>query len=129
MKKKKIADIIIDPETSILVAIKRMDDLERKLFLVMEKEKFVGLVSIGDIQRSLIKSQDFSVPVGKILRENITVAKSHQSEADIKKMMLLHRTEFMPVLDKEDRLVDVLFWDELFEEERQIEKELSLIHI
>jgi len=123
LKKKKIADIIIDPDTTILDAIKRMDDLERKLFLVMKKEKFVGLVSIGDIQRSLIKSQDFSVPVGAILRQDITVAKDQQSEADIKKMMLQHRTEFMPVLDKEDRLVDVLFWDEVFEEERQVEKE------
>ncbi len=123
MKNKKIADIIIDPEETILNAIKRMDDLEKKLFLVMKKEKFVGLVSIGDIQRSLIKSQDFSVPVGNILRKNITVAQDHQSETEIKKMMLQLRTEFMPVLDKEDKLVDVLFWDEVFEEERQGEKE------
>lgn len=119
----KTRNISIDPDSTILMAIRRMDEAGRKLLIVQEEERFIGLLSIGDIQRALIKSQDFSITVGTILRKEITVASDRQEESEIRKMMMHHRTEFMPVLDDQMNLVDVLFWDDVFEEERDVEKE------
>lgn len=123
IKNDQIKKIVISKDLNLLEAIKIMDAADRKLLMVLEEEKFIGLLSLGDIQRALIRKQDFSIPISEILRKEFTVARQQLTEAAIKKMMLQHRTEFMPVLDKEDKLVDVLFWDEVFEEERQGEKE------
>ena len=119
----RIKQISISPSVNLLDAIRFMDEADRKLLIVLNDEKFVGLLSLGDIQRALITNQDFTIPVAQILRKEITVAKQKQSDADVKKMMIQHRAEFMPILDDNGNLVNVLFWDELFEEERQVEKE------
>ncbi len=125
----RIKQISISPSVNLLDAIRFMDEADRKLLIVLNDEKFVGLLSLGDIQRALITNQDFTIPVAQILRKEITVAKQKQSDADIKKMMIQHRTEFMPILDDDGNLVNVLFWDELFEEERQVEKEKKNIPV
>ncbi|MEM9824755.1 MAG: CBS domain-containing protein, partial [Bacteroidota bacterium] len=122
-------NISIEPETTILEAIRKMDETDRKLLIVLEEEKFIGLLSIGDVQRALIKNQDFSIPVGRILRKEITIAYQDQAESEIKKMMLQHRTEFMPVLDEVGTLVNVLFWNDLFDEERPVERVVENIPV
>ena len=111
----QIKDFSICKSAPIGAAIKLMDKVDRKLLIVTDKgENYVNIISIGDIQRSLIKNQNFEVKVGTVLRASSTVASTKMSNEEIKKMMLHHRTEFMPVLDKNE-LVKVIFWEDLFE--------------
>ena len=48
----RIRKITIRPDSTLLHALKLMDELERKLLLVMEENRYIGLLSIGDIQRA-----------------------------------------------------------------------------
>lgn len=56
--KKRLQEISINPDASVLYALKYMDETERKLLLVIEKDNFIGLLSIGDIQRAIIRNID-----------------------------------------------------------------------
>jgi dTDP-glucose pyrophosphorylase len=123
----KIARISIAKNASILAALKQMDELDRKLLLVFDNGKYCGLLSIGDIQRAIIKNIPLETEVDNILRKQHRVARLGDSTETIHKMMMEFRTECMPVLDENDNLVDTLFWEEEFKEtERKPASELKV---
>ena len=99
MFNKKINDLIIDANSSLLEAMKKMDSIDRKLLLVFDKDKFINLVSIGDIQRALIKNCSINSPVKDSLRKNTRIANIKDEVSSIKKMMYDYRNEIMPVID------------------------------
>jgi len=114
--KENIKRILIPPGTLIIESLRLMDNLDIKSLLVMDDKTFVGLLSIGDIQRAIIKNIDLNTEVKNILVENIYVAKESQTFEEIKKLMLRHKTECMPVLNNKNELVDVYFWEDAFKE-------------
>lgn len=125
---KNSHQINISPDASVLFALKQMDQFERKLLLVADHNKFIGLLSIGDIQRAIINNIDLNVPVGSILRKDeYVVARPADSQQEIKALMLEHRTEFMPVVDASGDLKDVLFWEDMFPvRKREVTEQFNL---
>lgn len=111
-------NIVISPQTTLLQALKKMDESNKKLLLVLENNKFVSLVSIGDIQRSILKKLSLDTPVKSVFRDDILVAKDTDNKDDILLNMKKERIEFMPVVDKDSNLVDVLYWEDYFEDKK-----------
>src|SRR5690606_7585425 len=93
----------------------KMDKVSRKLLIVVRDEEVIGLISIGDIQRAIISNQDLSTEINSILRTNYLSANENDSTESIKKTMLSIRAEFMPIIDNEGKLKDVIFWEDLFD--------------
>ena len=103
-----------------------MDESFVRLLLVMEEGKFISLLSIGDIQRAIIANHSLDEPISNILREKVNVATPQDDMEKIKAQMLQNRTEFMPIIDKNHNLVDVIFWKDLFKEKERIVSKLDL---
>lgn len=112
----KIKSISINIDDSILFAFKKMNDVNRKLLLVFNHNQFKGIVSIGDIQRAIIKQVDLNQQIESILRKNYKYATNQQSPEEIKAIMLQYRMECMPVLDTVGELKDVFFWEDIIDE-------------
>ena len=113
----KIKHLLILESASLTDALKQMDKIDKKLLIVVDSEyQFKSIVSVGDIQRNLIKNQNFNAAVKNVLRQHIKTAKKGQELAEIKKQMLKFRMEFMPVLTTTNSLVDVLFWEDFFQD-------------
>ncbi|NQX84818.1 MAG: NTP transferase domain-containing protein [Flavobacteriaceae bacterium] len=94
-----------------------MDKIDKKLLLVVDQNKaYKSVISVGDIQRYLIKTQNLNASIKDVLRVKIRVAQSSREIKEIKAEMLKFRMEFMPILDEDNVLVDVVFWEDLFEE-------------
>jgi dTDP-glucose pyrophosphorylase/CBS domain-containing protein len=110
----KIKERIIEANIPVLEALKKMDVLQVKLLFVFDNNSFKGLLSIGDIQRAIIRNESLDTPIKNIIRKDITVARISEDEQSIKARMLEFRTECMPVLDEEGELADVYFWEEIF---------------
>lgn len=123
----KIKGISITSEASILEALKQMDETYKRLFLVFKDAFFIGLLSIGDIQRAIIKGVSLEMPVTEIMRSNYRYAMATDSRKEIEAEMLALRAECMPVLDKDHNLVDVLLWEDVFgENTRRSDVDLKL---
>ncbi|MFB6320379.1 nucleotidyltransferase family protein [Saccharicrinis sp. FJH54] len=120
MDDKKIKAISIQKDAKILDALKQMDQSTKKLLLVFDGIEFLGLLSIGDIQRAIINNTDLNGSLTGILRKKITLSYSTESFDVIKQRMLEYRTECMPVIDTDGNLSDVYFWEDVF-----IDKEKS----
>ena len=111
----RIKEICISQEASIISALKQMDAVRHKLLIVIKDDKFYSLLSIGDIQRAIIKGVDMNSPISTILREKTKVASVNDDMKVVKATMKERSNEFMPIVDDDNNLVDVIFWEDLFE--------------
>ena len=114
----------ISPSTSLLDAMKKMDEVKVKNLFVFQEGQFCGLVTIGDIQRAIIKSIPLTEQVGKILNSKKIYASVEDSVDEIKERMHKIWADCMPVLDKEGHLYDIIFWKDVSEDDVQSEREL-----
>lgn len=111
----KIKSVCIFYDATIIDALKMMDIVHHKLLIVLKDNKFFNLLSIGDIQRAIIRSVDMNSGISCILRSKTTVASVHDDMNAVKATMKERSNEFMPVIDDDKNLVDVIFWEDLFE--------------
>jgi len=117
-KEKVISERVIQKDANLIHALKQMDAIDKKLLLVMDGDIFVGLLSVGDIQRSIIQNLELTTTVTEILRKNIKIATPKDKLEDIKKMMIAFRMEFCPVVNAEGTLEEVYLWEDMFGEEK-----------
>lgn len=110
----KISDRIISPSVSLLQAMKVMDETKVKMLFIFEKDHFKGIITIGDIQRAIIKNVALERPVSDIVDKNKKYVKPDEGRENIRKKMLALRAECMPVVDDCGELIDIYFWDDLF---------------
>lgn len=113
-----LKDRTIQATATILEALKKMDVLDKKLFIVLESEKFEGLLSAGDIQRAIIQNKPLETIVKEILRKKIRVAHPQDSFESVKKMMLEFRMELCPVVNENNEIVDIYFWEDIFDDKK-----------
>lgn len=104
----------IDSSSTMLEALKKMDHIDKKLLIVIDNNLFIGLLSAGDIQRAIIRNAELNTPILQITRKNIKVAKPSDSFEEIKAMMQEFRMEFCPVVDENNSIVQIYFWEDLF---------------
>lgn len=110
MRKEQIS---ISKTASILSALRKMDVEKVKLLLVMDNGKFYSLLSIGDIQRAIIANVSLDKPIEGILRKTVKVAKPTDDKNEIKVRMKERRNDFMPIVDDEGDVVDIIFWEDI----------------
>lgn len=116
---EKIIQRKIEKNQTLIQALKKMDEMGIKSLLVLEdNNKFIGIISIGDIQRAIIKNISLNNKVANVLRANPRIGYAGMKLEQIKEEMIKYRMEFMPIIDKENKIQKVYFWDELFVEKK-----------
>lgn len=118
--KKEIKQLLIQANSTIIEALKQMDASKHKLLIVVDENNYHSILSIGDIQRAIISNVDMSTSISNILREEVKVASVNDDFIEIKKQMKNRRNEFMPVISSNNEVVDVIFWEELFDQSEKI---------
>lgn len=108
----------ISYNATLLEALKKMDTLDKKLLIVLDDDKFFGLLSAGDIQRAIIQNKPLETQVSYVLRKNIRIAKPDDSFETIKQMMFDFRMELCPVVNNNQEIVKIYFWEDIFQEKK-----------
>ena len=119
MELTKIQKRVISSSSTLIQALTQMDERGVKLLLVFENDKFLGILTIGDIQRAIIKNVDMKSSVLSILDKKKIYAKVTDDMETIKKKMYSLRAECMPLVDDNGELLNVFFWKEMFDEKKQ----------
>ena len=124
MFSERIQSKIISSGKTIIQTMKLMDEAFTKLLLVFEGNKFLGIITNGDLQRAIIAHTPFDTPIGNIVnREGKLFAHVGDDREKIKEWMLAKRAELMPILDDNEELVDVWFWNDLFKKAELSQRE------
>ena len=119
--KKKFEQLFIARDATILQAMAQMDRVGHKLLMVTEGDVFIGLISIGSIQRALVRGASPKEPIATHLRDDIVLCSPGDNEDKIKAEMLKCRAEYMPIVEplgtldvrNGDKVVDVVFWEDV----------------
>ncbi len=112
----KIQDQIVSADLTILAALKKMDEVKKKLLFVFEGDSFDCLLTIGDIQRAIIRNVPLTESIAAILDRKKIYAYAGQPLEEISNVMFRENIDCMPVLDEQRRIVDVLFWADVFQQ-------------
>lgn len=112
---KEFSELIISDSTSLMDAMRKMDEIGRKLLIVVKESNFISLISLGDIQRAIIKNIDLNSAVSVISREINVVGNLENSMDEIRQMMISIRAEFLPIIDAQGNIEKVYFWNDFFD--------------
>ena len=113
----KINAIITSPDVNLKDALKHMDKLFCKSLLVLNDQKeFIGVLSVGDIQRALLADKPLETKISEALRPNSTIVQEDLPLKEIKSLILKEKMEFLPVLDSKGKISKVHFWNDFFEQ-------------
>lgn len=125
---EKIRNLIVSSEISLITALKIMDEIRKKMLFIYNGDKFDSILTIGDIQRAIIKNVPMNSPVSSIIdRKNKIYASVTQSKEFIKTLMMNERIDCMPVLNKDGDIVDVYFWNDFFSQTKEeIREQINL---
>lgn len=127
-KLDKIKNQIVTSDISLIAALKVMDETHKKMLFVYDACKFDSILTIGDIQRAIIKNYPLDCPISNILDRKAKIyASIHQPKDVVRSMMINERIECMPVLNEDGDIFDIFFWDDLFSHSK--EEVRSLINL
>ena len=90
---------LIDYDKTLIECLEIMDKYYIKVLLVVEKNKFYSLVSIGDIQRAIISGASLNERIKPYLRKNVLVADETEPLEVIRQRMIDFRMELCPIID------------------------------
>lgn len=112
---KDYKKLIIQSTDTILQTLRTMDELRHKSLLVFEEGNFYSIITIGELQRAIIKNDPFDTPVKQIINVgNKKYASTSDAKESIKQQMVSIMAELMPVLDDDGNLVDVYQWTDFY---------------
>lgn len=108
-------DQLLIKSSSIKDALIKLNALgsDAILFVVDENDKLIGSLTDGDVRRGLIKGLTIDGSVNEILQSSPRFIR--KGEGDIRKIVEYKEGNFriIPILDKEDRIVNVINFREL----------------
>lgn len=124
---EKIRNRAIQCTMTVIQSLKKMDEIKVKMLFVFKDEKFLSILTIGDIQRAIIKGVELNSQMDTILDLNKKFVVPTETNEEIREKMLRLRAECMPVVDENGNLVDVYFWNDVFKHpESQDRKKIDL---
>lgn len=80
--------------------------------IVLEEGKVVGVLSEGDVLRSLLNNADIHAPIGKYMNSSPRFLTKHDIKGAFD-LVQRHGISLVPIVDQEFRLVDVITLEEI----------------
>ena len=88
---------------------------ERILFVVDDDECLFGSISDGDIRRWILSEGNMELTVENLCYMRPTYVNEEYDLDEVKKVILELRISAIPVLNKDKKIVDILFWNTIFD--------------
>lgn len=106
--------VLVAPETSIIDAMRRMDETALQIIMVVSGERqLLGTVTDGDIRRAILKGTDLKVSIDTVMNKRPTAFKANESRQDMLTAMRLLDIARVPIVDDRNRVVGLQILDQL----------------
>lgn len=104
-------DLFIKKTETILDAMRKLDICAKKILLVVENTRLLGVVTDGDIRRWILKNGSLDEEVSKVMNTNPIVL-HYKDKKKAKKLMIKHNVEAIPLVDDEGNVKSIVFWND-----------------
>ena len=113
---KDIDKILLKPTSTIKEALKALEHGSKKIVLVVDDEKkLLGTLTDGDIRRALLKELSLNDFVESIIFKTPITFKQNYNREEILEVALKQKLYQIPIVDDENRLIDIVEVDELLQ--------------
>lgn len=111
-----IKDVISNQNITIKEALKKLDESSKKILIIVDGSyNLVGVVTDGDIRRWILKNGSLDEEVSSIMNTSpLTVSEGEENKAF--KIMKARFIDAIPVVDKNNRVVNLVFWNDKSDE-------------
>lgn len=122
---KKGSDIwSVQPDSTVLDAIKIMDEKNIGALAVMSEDNIVGIFSERDYTRRVyaLGRDPRDIPIKEVMTTNVLYAKPEQQCEQVLYVMSKHDIRHMPVIDKERRVMGMVSIGDMAREIIEVQK-------
>lgn len=120
----EIRDFFVNRDDTIISAIKVLDKMARKIVLVVEDGKLIGVVGDGDVRRWILQNRSFEEKVEKIMNQHpVSIYEDERSKAQ--KILIEKKIDALPVVDKRNRVIDIIFLKDTLENKSRYSNKLE----
>jgi dTDP-glucose pyrophosphorylase len=111
-----LKNLIITPDITINDVLKRLNNTSQKVLLVVdENERLIGSINDGDIRRGILSGAVLENSISKIYNKKpIFIVESEYDFDQVKKHFIDNKIDLIPVIDKEEKIIDYITWDRAF---------------
>ena len=109
-------NILISPKAKIVYAMKRLSKTGEGCLIVTDfQKKILGTLTDGDIRRGILKGLNIQKKIDSIYSKNpMVLIKGKYTIEDAKKIMSNHKQELLPIINKNNIVVNYLSWENVF---------------
>lgn len=102
------------PGTPVLEAMRIIDRGAAQIALVVdEQQRLLGTLTDGDIRRGLLHGETLKAPAERLMNRQFRFVRSSEDQAAVLETMRREVLRQIPVLDEQDRVVELLLLQEL----------------
>jgi dTDP-glucose pyrophosphorylase len=114
-REDKLQEVMAEPAEPLARVLPRMDAAGLQVMLVVDaRRRLLGIVTDGDVRRALLRGETLNAPVSRIMHPQPKVLPVGTPLQAAREMMLAYSIRHVPLVDEEDRVVDLLLWVDLF---------------
>lgn len=96
--------------------MRQIDQTALQIALVVDEEyKLLGTVTDGDVRRGILKGIPLNEPISRIMNTNPSTLSEESSIDNIKRMFKKKKLRQIPLVDKNNRIIDLLFSDTILD--------------
>ncbi len=120
------SDLLIRPDATLKEALRKLDKSAEKVLIVVDEDlKLLGALTDGDIRRSLLAGDNLDSSIAKIYNSKPLYIFVEDFDFDkIKKILITHKVELMPVIEQDRTVVDFITWAKVFSEKKDSESDI-----
>ena len=112
MNGNQLNTFILSQTASLSDAMHVFDATGLQIVLICSADgKFEGLATEGDVRRALLAGYGLISPISPHMNTSPSVGRTHMPREELV-ALLSNRVHYLPVLDEQDNLRDVLFYDQ-----------------
>ena len=109
-----ISEISILPDLPVLEALRVIDRGAAQIALVVNPQRrLLGTLTDGDIRRGLLHGETLEVPAERLMNRQFRFVRRGEDEVAVLETMRREALRQIPVLDEQDRVVELLLLQEL----------------
>ncbi|WP_285397574.1 nucleotidyltransferase family protein [Lysinibacillus sp. fls2-241-R2A-57] len=109
---KQWEKVLVTSNQTLLDTMKIIDESSLQFAIVVdEKRHLLGTVTDGDIRRGILRGEGLDVPITSIMNAKPTSAKRGRKPYKYKQIMSAKQLRQLPIVDEQNRIVNILFMD------------------
>lgn len=120
---------LIKDSATILETLKQLDKVSSKcLVVVSDKNHLLGTVSGGDLRRAILLDADLERSIHLIYNKNpLTLDSTEDSHAILKKNFIENKIDVIPVINRNNRVVEVVTFEDAFKDFKKDPLDVSVV--